>query len=180
MRPIRAAVGWRRSSTPKLLTSAERLQYEGYLRREETNAAHHGRRSTRAFRFVGSRSTLAIAASWLRAVARGERSDVSVPGELTGGLSAWLNAQWGQRRVRNATALWRKLKDQQGFRGSLCHRRVGDPPTRSETASAETLTRVPSARTIARLMTIQPRQLTKAESVIVAAIECGVRLSSRR
>lgn len=38
MRPIRTAIG---ASTinPALLTAAERLQYEGYLRREETNAS---------------------------------------------------------------------------------------------------------------------------------------------
>lgn len=38
MRTIRSAVG-ATTVDPKLLTSAERLQYEGYLRREETNAA---------------------------------------------------------------------------------------------------------------------------------------------
>lgn len=38
MRQIRAAVG-ATAINPDLLTSAERLQYEGYLRREETNAA---------------------------------------------------------------------------------------------------------------------------------------------
>jgi transposase len=38
MRPIRAAIG-ATTINPKLLTCAERLQYEGYLRREETIAA---------------------------------------------------------------------------------------------------------------------------------------------
>ena len=38
MRAIRSAIG-STTITPELLTSAERLQYEGYLRREETNAA---------------------------------------------------------------------------------------------------------------------------------------------
>ena len=38
MRPIRAAIG-ATTINPKLLTCAERLQYEGYLRREEINAA---------------------------------------------------------------------------------------------------------------------------------------------
>jgi transposase len=37
MRQIRSAVG-ATTIDPKLLTAAERLQYEGYLRREETNA----------------------------------------------------------------------------------------------------------------------------------------------
>jgi len=38
MRPIRAVIG-ATVINPKLLTSAERLQYEGFLRREDTNAA---------------------------------------------------------------------------------------------------------------------------------------------
>ena len=37
MRPIRAAIG-AATINPALLTSAEQLQYEGYLRREDTNA----------------------------------------------------------------------------------------------------------------------------------------------
>src|SRR5439155_3872477 len=38
MRQIRSAIG-ATTINPELLTWAERLQYEGYLRREETNAA---------------------------------------------------------------------------------------------------------------------------------------------
>jgi hypothetical protein len=38
MRPIRAAIG-AATVDPALLTAAERLQYEGYLRREETSAS---------------------------------------------------------------------------------------------------------------------------------------------
>ncbi len=86
----------------------------------------------------------------------------------------WRNAQWDSGS-RNATALWRKLKQHQGFRGSL--RVIGEWATRrrrAEMAGAETLTRVPSARTIARLMTISHDNLTKVESVIVAAVEGGV------
>jgi hypothetical protein len=41
MRLIRTAIG-ATTINPKLLTCAERLQYEGYLRRKQTNAAHHG------------------------------------------------------------------------------------------------------------------------------------------
>ena len=85
----------------------------------------------------------------------------------------WLNAQW-ENGSRNATALWRKLKGQ-GFRGSL--RVISEWATRrrrAEKADAETLTRVPSARTIARLMTISRDNLSKAETLIVAAVEEGV------
>jgi len=38
MRQVRTVIG-AATINPKLLTNAERLQYEGYLRREETNAA---------------------------------------------------------------------------------------------------------------------------------------------
>src|SRR3974390_1334076 len=38
MRPIRSAIG-AATINPELLTAAERIQYEGYLRREETNAS---------------------------------------------------------------------------------------------------------------------------------------------
>ena len=37
MRQIRGAIG-AATINPKLLTAAERIQYEGYLRREEANA----------------------------------------------------------------------------------------------------------------------------------------------
>jgi transposase len=62
-----------------------------------------------------------------------------------------------------------------GFRGSL--RVVGEWATRrrrAEKADAENLQRIPSARTIARLMTIGRDTLAKAETVTVAAIEAGV------
>ena len=45
---------------------------------------------------------------------------------------------------------------------------------RAERTDASSLARVPSARTIARLMTIGRDNLTKAETVAIAAIESGV------
>lgn len=45
---------------------------------------------------------------------------------------------------------------------------------RAEEAGAEALQRVPSARTVARLMTTGRDRLTKAETVAVATIEAGV------
>src|SRR3546814_11530541 len=71
-------------------------------------------------------------------------------------------------------ALWRRLK-KQGFRGSL--RVVTEWATRrrqSERIDAETLHRVPSARTIAKLMTTGRDTLSNAEPVTVAAVETGV------
>ncbi len=44
------------------------------------------------------------------------------------------------------------------------------------TADAESLTRVPSARTIARLLTTGRDNLTKSEAVTIAAIESGAPL----
>jgi transposase len=85
----------------------------------------------------------------------------------------WLNAQWDAGK-RNAADLWRRLK-QQGFQGSL--RVIGEWATRrrrAEKADASRLQRVPSARTIARLMTVGRDHLSKAETVIIAAIEQGV------
>jgi transposase len=45
---------------------------------------------------------------------------------------------------------------------------------RAEKADAENLQRIPSSRTIARLMTIGRNNLSKAESMTIAAIETGV------
>jgi transposase len=47
---------------------------------------------------------------------------------------------------------------------------------RAERADAENLQRIPSARTIARLMTIGRNSLSKAETVTITAIETGVPL----
>ncbi|MGY3108147.1 hypothetical protein ACVWW5_007218 [Bradyrhizobium sp. LM3.4] len=47
---------------------------------------------------------------------------------------------------------------------------------RAETPDAQSLQRVPSARTIARLMTNGRDTLSKSETVIIAAIEQGVPL----
>lgn len=47
---------------------------------------------------------------------------------------------------------------------------------RAETVDDQTLHRVPSARTIARLMTTGRDTLSKSETVTVAAVECGVPL----
>ena len=173
MRTIRAAVG-ATVINPKLLTSAERLQYKGYLRREETNAAIMAQiKAGIPLRRIAK--TTGHSRKVVRAVARGERSDVFRTRESSLELYLpWLNARWDSG-ARNATALWRKLKDRRGFRGSL--RVIGEWATRrrrAEKASAETLTRVPSARTIARLMTISRDNLSRAESVIVVAIERGV------
>ena len=74
---------------------------------------------------------------------------------------------------RNGTELWRRLR-KQGFRG--CLRVVTEWATRRRQAEKtdNALGRAPSARTIARLMTIGRNELSKAETITVAAIEGGV------
>src|SRR5206468_1816290 len=85
----------------------------------------------------------------------------------------WLDEQWAAS-CRNGAELWRRLVAR-GFRGSL--RVVSEWATRrrrAEKIDAENLQRIPSARTIARLMTFGRDRLSKAETVTVAALEAGV------
>jgi transposase len=131
MQQIRAAIGAAKIN-PKLLTAAEKLQYEGYLRREETNAvilglSKDGVTIKEIVRRTGHSRGLT------RTVLRGQLSDVfrSRQSSLDAYLP-WLEAQWAAGR-RNGAELWRSLK-QQGFRGSLravaewtARRRQADP-----------------------------------------------------
>ncbi|SDN16292.1 hypothetical protein SAMN05216328_12011 [Ensifer sp. YR511] len=107
----------------------------------------------------------------VRQVLRGQRSRES---SLEPYLE-WLDAQWAAGK-RNGAELWRRLRTQ-GFRGS--RRVVSEWATRrkrADKADAESLTRIPSARTIARLLTTSRDNLTKSETVTIAAIETGVPL----
>ena len=172
MRTIRTAVG-ATVINPELLTSAERLQYEGFLRREDTNTAilalaKDGVPIKQIVKRTGHSRKL------VRQVIRGERTDVfrtrqsSIEVHLP-----LLDAQW-VAGCRSGAALWRTLKAH-GFNGSL--RVVGEWATRrrrADTANDQQLQRVPSARTLARLMTIGRDHLSKADTVAVAAIEAGV------
>ena len=172
MRQIRSAIG-ATTINPKLLTAAERIQYEGYLRREQTNAvilalAKEGVPIKQIARQSGHSRGL------VRQVIRGERGDVfRVRQSSLEPYLPWLDEQWAAG-FRNAAELWRRLTTR-GFRGSL--RIVGEWATRrrrAEKADAENLQRIPSARTIARLMTIGRDRLAKAEAVTIAAVEAGV------
>ncbi|WP_128623624.1 ISL3 family transposase [Rhizobium sp. Pop5] len=168
MRQVRIAIGTA-TVNPKLLTAAERLQYEGYLRREEANAVIRGLVSEgvsikEIVRRTGHSRKL------VRSVVRGQRTDIfrvrqtSLEPHLP-----WLEAQW-DAGLRNGAELWRQLR-LAGFGGGL--RVVTEWATRRRRAEkAESgLGHTPAARTIVRLMTLERNYLTKAQTMTVAAIE---------
>lgn len=158
---------------PALLTRAERLQYEGYLRREATNAAitklaRNGLTIRAVVRQIGCSRKMA------RQVLRSERSDIFRP--RTSSLEPWLvqlDEAW-RAGCRNGAELWRRLQAL-GFRGSL--RVVSEWTTRrrrSERSPSGHVGRMPSARRLARLMMAGRTQLSKAEAILVAAIETAL------
>jgi len=171
MRQIRTVIG-AATINPELLTAAEHLQYEGYLRREDANAAVLGlSKSGVPIKEIVRRT--GHSRGLVRKILRGQRSDIFRVREssLETHLQ-WLDEQWFAGH-RNATDLWRRLK-KQGFRG--CLRVVSEWATRRRKAEKTegALDRTPSSRTIARLLTIGRDDLSKSETVTVAAIEGGV------
>ena len=96
MRQIRTVIG-ATTIDPKLLTAAERLQYEGYLRREETNAAilalsKNGIPIKQIVRQTGHSRQL------VRQVIRGERTRcLPDPAEFVGPASAMARRSVGVR-----------------------------------------------------------------------------------
>ena len=172
MRQIRQAVG-SNIVDPKLLTYAERLQYEGYLRRQETNEAikelsKKGTSIRQIVRQTGHSRKV------VRDVLRGQRFDVfrTRPSSLDSWLP-WLNTRWDEG-ARYASALWREMLVQgfPGQRGVVSQwaqrRRL------AEKANQSGLARTPSARVIARLLTTARDDLAKSEAILVAAIEVNV------
>ncbi|MTH62436.1 ISL3 family transposase [Paracoccus litorisediminis] len=169
MRQIRQAVAGK-VVDPKLLTSAEKLQYEGYLRRQETNKAilqlsKDGVFIRQIVRQTGHSRKL------VRDVLRGQRLDVfrTRPSSLDSWLP-WLNERWDSG-ARNALALWREMRAEgfSGQSGVVSHwaqrRRL------AEKANQTGLARTPSARVLARLMTSARQELAKSEAILVAVIE---------
>lgn len=172
MRTIRTVIG-ATTINPDLLTYAEKLQYEGFLRREDTNAAimklaSAGVSIKEIVRRTGHSRKL------VRQVVRGQRTDIFRVRQSS--LEPWLpflHEQWASG-CHNASELWRRIQAK-GFRGrpgvvsEWARRR-----RRAELASDQQLQKVPSARTIARLMTTARDHLSKADTVTIAAIEAGV------
>ena len=103
MHQIRAAMG-AAAFDPSLLTFAETLQYEGYLRREETNAAilalsEQGVAIKEVVRRTGYSRGL------IRKILRGQRSDVfRVRKSSLEPYLPWLDEQW-ETGCRNGAAL---------------------------------------------------------------------------
>ena len=169
MRKIRTAIGAAKID-PALFTYAEKLQYEGYRRREDTNAAILAlSRDGVAIREIVRRT--GYSRGLIRKILRGQRSDIFRlgPSSLEPWLP-WLDAQWMEGR-RNALALWRALRHR-GFRGrSGVVSEWASRRKKAEKADAGVIGRAPSARTIARLLTVGRDHLSKAETITVAAIE---------
>ncbi|KAA9011220.1 MULTISPECIES: ISL3 family transposase [Sphingobium] len=169
MRQIRQAVG-SNVVDPKLLTYAEKLQYEGYLRRQETNEAiqelaKSGTSIRQIVRQTGHSRKL------VRDVLRGQRLDVfrTRPSALDSWLP-WLNERW-DTGSRNALALWREMRaegfvGQRGIVSQWAQRR-----RLAEKAGQSGLMRTPSARVLARLMTSAQDGLGKSDAILVAVIE---------
>jgi transposase len=172
MRGIRTAIG-ATTINPTLLTSAERLRYQGYLRRQDAHDAIAALVSDKVPLKEIVRRT-GYSRNFVRQISRGGGTDVfrTRLSTLDNHLPL-LEAQW-TGGCRNGAELWRRLKEQ-GFQGSL--RVVTEWATRrrhAEKASDQQLQKIPAARSIATLMTTKRDHLTRAETVTVAAIEQGV------
>lgn len=172
MPAIRKAIG-AKTLDPKLLTAAEKLQYEGYLRRQQTNRmvrqmADDGVPIRRIVRQTG------LSRQLVRQILRGEREDVFRIRESS--LTPWLprmEQEWAGG-CRNGAELWRRLRAD-GFQGSL--RVVGEWATRqrrAERAAPSGTEKSPPARKIARLLTLGRDHLCKADAIQVARIEASL------
>ncbi len=172
MAPIRRALG---SGTvdPALLTAAERLQYEGYQRREAEVAeiqalARDGVGIKAIMRRTGRSRKL------VRSVVRG-RSEEVFRGRMTilAPHLVRLEGVWAGG-CRSGAVLWRMLGGE-GFRGSL--RVVAEWATRrrrSEQANALPLRKPPQSRHIARLMLADRGKLSAADALIITAITAAI------
>ena len=158
---------------PDALTAAEKLQWIGWQRRDEVNAMVRGLHGQgRSIKAIVR--TTGVSRQTVRRILAGTRDDVFRSREST--LDRWaetLNANWNGG-CRNGSELWRRLRAA-GFGGSL--RVVTEWTTRKRRATkagtdrSGPITTVPSARTIARLLTSE-RDCKSAEALrIRIAIE---------
>ena len=172
MRAIRQVLG-ATLIDPAVLTCAERIQYDGFERRQDSSQAikalaASGKSIKEITRSTGRSRKL------VRSVLRGGDGDVfRCRIRMLQPYTPMLRAEW-EAGCRNGAELWRRLCDS-GFRGGL--RVVTEWATRqrrSEKAGIEFSRTAPSARVLSRLMTTRRDDLSKADAVTVAAIETGV------
>jgi transposase len=143
---------------PDLLSAAERVQCEGYLRRHEEAAAIRAMVEAGAAMVEITRRT-GRSRKLVRAVLRNTEDEVFR--SRTSSLAPWLVALDAAPAER--------------FAGSL--RVVGEWATRrrrSEPADGVAASRLPPARSIAHAMLARRDRLTRAEATMVAAVEAGV------
>jgi len=172
MRSIRQALG-STVTNPALLTCAERIQYDGFLRRQDSHRAikalaHAGTPIKEITRRTGRSRKL------VRSVLRGGDGDVfrSRASVLQPHVPK-LRAEW-EAGCRNGAELWRRLCVG-GFNGGL--RVVTEWATRqrrSEKAGFAFTRTTPPARLLSRLMTTRREHLSNVDAITVAAIETGV------
>jgi hypothetical protein len=164
----------RRLGPPRsiLICPAEKLQYEGYLRREDTNAAIIKLASAGVSIKEIVRGTChshKLIRRWY--VASGLISSESGKVHLKLGCPSSMSS--GPR----AATCKRTLATDAGKRLSGTSRRsqrMGEAPPTPRTGFRPAASEVPSARTTARLMTTALDHLSKADTVAIAAIEVGV------
>ena len=173
MRAIREAIGSPRTIDLNLLTKAESLQFDGYRRRREMSDAIRSLAATGlAIKEIVRRT--GYSRKTVRHTVRGGEPEIFRP--RTSSLGPYLDrldAAWSGG-CHNGTELWRRLR-QIGFRGSL--RVVSEWAARrrrSEWAPMQTPGRLPTTRAIARMMTTDRDDLSRADAVTVAAIETAV------
>jgi transposase len=151
MRPIRVALD-STAIDPALLTHAERLQHEGFLRREEAydiirGLAKAGTPIKEIVRRTGRSRKL------VRDIARGGGGDVfRCRSNVLAPHLARLDAEWSAG-CHTGAELWRRLQTTVGFRGSL--RVVSEWATRrrhTESAGRGRLRKPPPARMLSRLL----------------------------
>ena len=176
MGAIRSAIG-ATAIDPALLTAAEKLRYEGYLFREEANTAI----------LALSQQGVAIKEIWRRtgysrldpaSLARRAFGHLSNPAKLARSLVALARRAIGERKSEWSRVVARAQG--KGLPGMPARRRRwSGRRRRADKADPAVLARAPSARTLARLLTIGRERLTKSETLLVAAVEAGVQSRGR-
>jgi transposase len=172
MRTIRQVLGSAKTD-PMLLTCAERIQYDGYLRRQESHQAIKHLAATGASIKEITRRT-GRSRKLVRSVLRDEDGDVfRCRASMLRLYLDRLGTEWAAG-CRNGAELWRRLRAL-GFRGGL--RVVTEWATkrrRDERIGHETSRTAPPARQLTRLTTMRRDHLSEAEAITVAAVENGV------